>query len=233
MNRSKILYQIQQYDSELDNSHRRIKEIDIILNDHAEIIKAISVQDELKDKFDEKQKLLKQAEHQVEDQTLKIDQNQKKLYSGTITNPKELEDLQMESDSLGKYLTVLEERQLEAMIEHDQAKANLDQASAIVEELSNQKQLSDSKLKTEKEELEIRVKELQEEKESTLKSTDIPDLVTYEKLRKNLNGIAVTLMISNSCSSCGSNIPSAIAQEARSPKTLVNCPTCKRILHSG
>jgi predicted nucleic acid-binding Zn-ribbon protein len=233
MNRSKTLFQIQQYDSELDNSHRRIKEIDIILNDHAEINKAISAQDELRDKFEVKQKQLQQAEHQVEDQSLKIDQNQKKLYSGTITNPKELEDLQMESDSLSKYLTVLEERQLEAMIEHDQAKANLDQASAIVEELSNQKQLGDKKLKTEKNELEIRIRDLQDEKESFLNSTEIPDLATYEKLRKNLNGIAVTQMISNSCSSCGSNIPSAIAQEARSAKALVNCPTCKRILHSG
>ena len=233
MSRSKALYQLQQFDSELDNSSKRILEIKQLLNDRQELDRAIEVQSGAEVKLIGKQKLLKLAENIVIDQNSKIEQNQKKLYSGAITNHKELEDLQLESISLKKYHSVLEERQLETMIEADQALSVYEKASSIAEELSISKSSSDKILAEESSGLEKSILRIQEEKKTYLKKTDIPDLPVYQSLRKSLNGIAVTLMVSSSCSSCGSSIPSAIAQEARSPRKLANCPTCKRILHPG
>jgi predicted nucleic acid-binding Zn-ribbon protein len=231
MSLSKTLYQLQELDSSLDSSSKRISQIDQTLNDHQDLESALKVQDIAGEQLNEKQKLLKQAEQLVEDQNTKIAQNQKRLYSGGISNPKELEDLQLESISLQRYLKVLEERQLEAMLVAEQAQFEFDQASVRVGELSDIKTARDATLFQEKEELEKLLLRTQKEKQNFLEKNDIPDLADYQRLRKSLNGIAVTLMISNGCSSCGSNIPSAIAQEVRSPKKITNCPTCKRILH--
>lgn len=233
MSRSKTLYQLQQFDSELDKSSKRIREIDQLINDRQELNIAIEVQVDAENILTEKQKLLNQAEILVADQNIKIEQNQKKLYSGAITNHKELEDLQRESISLQKYLAVLEELQLEAMLETDQALSVYDKAASHVEELSTSKSSIDHILGVECNTLENTIIRIQEEMKLYLSKTKIPDLPTYQSLRKSLNGIAVTLMVSSSCSSCGSPIPSAIAQEARSPTKLANCPTCKRILHPG
>lgn len=233
MSRSKTLYQLQQFDSELDKSSKRIREIEQLINDRQELNIAIEVQVDAENILTEKQKLLNQAEILVADQNIKIEQNQKKLYSGAITNHKELEDLQRESISLQKYLAVLEELQLEAMLETDQALSVYDKAASHVEELSTSKSSIDHILGVECNTLENTIIRIQEEMKLYLSKTKIPDLPTYHSLRKSLNGIAVTLMVSSSCSSCGSPIPSAIAQEARSPTKLANCPTCKRILHPG
>ena len=233
MSLSKTLFQLQQYDSGIDHAIKRIQAIAVILSDTKELDSALKQQEELKSFLDEKQKVLKSAEHNVEIQNQKIVQNQKKLYSGAITNPKDLEDLQLESISLRKYLSVLEERQLEAMLDSDQAQENYDQISTLVEEISHKKQTESEILSAENTNLESTISSLQSDREALLTSSEILGLPIYENLRKSSGGIAVTLMKNSSCSACGSNIPSAIEQEARSPTKLSFCPACKRILHPG
>jgi predicted nucleic acid-binding Zn-ribbon protein len=233
MGRSKTLCQVQQYDTHIDNASKRIREIDAILGDNKLLGAALKVQSKTEDILTEKKKILSSAEVVVGDHSLKIDQNQKKLYSGSVTNPKDLEDLQLESESLNKYLSVLEERQLEAILEMDEAENDFNNASSEVAVIKSKMESEYIELTTEKKDLDLSITETAAQKDSFLSSNDIPDLQTYLSLRKSSGGIAVTLMISSSCSSCGANIPSAIAQEARSPVKLAFCPTCNRILHPG
>jgi len=233
MSRSETLYQLQRYDSGIDQAVKRIQAIDSILSDTTEFDKALNKQEEHKIFLAEKHKILKSTEHTVTIQNQKITQNQNKLYSGAVTNPKDLEDLQLESDSLHKYLSVLEERQIEAMLESDQAQEICDLSSSLVEEISQKKQTERELLSTEKSAIESKISSFQSYRETLLANAEIPDMSIYENLRKSSGGIAVTLMQNSSCSACGSNIPSAVEQEARSPKKLSFCPACKRILHSG
>jgi len=233
MGRSKTLYQIQLYDTQIDDSVKRIHEINAILSDTDLLIKAQYNQSDKEAILLEKKKVLTSAETVVGDHSLKIDQNQKKMYSGSVTNPKDLEDLQLESESLKKYLSVLEERQLEAMLDMEEAQKEFNTASSEADDIQKNMDAEHANLLSEKEGLEISISDLTVQKESYLSSTEIPDFPVYKSLRNSSGGIAVTLMISNSCSSCGANIPSAIAQEARSPVKLAFCPTCKRILHPG
>ena len=233
MSRSKTLFQLQQFDSKIDNSTKRIHEINTILSDSTLLDKAIQIQGVTAFALEEKKKKLTTTETAVRDHTLKINQNQKKLYGGHITNPKDLEDLQLESVSLNKYLLVLEERQLEAMLEMEEALQEHNNASKEVNSIRNDMESSHKKLIVEKDSLEESIVDLSSQRDLYLSSNQIPDLPTYNSLRKSAGGLAVTLMVSDSCDSCGANIPSAIAQEARSPKKLAFCPTCKRILHPG
>ena len=231
MSLSKTLYQLQQIDSDLDIASKRIEAIDAILKDNNELNLAIKNQTALKSILDEKIKALRVAEHNVEDQNNKISQNQNKLYGGSITNPKELEDLQLEYDSLQKYLSILEDRQLEAMLEMEQAQKDFNNISSHVDDLSQIKDEERKKLLSEKSDLEKRISQLCTNRTRFIDSSPIPDLPIYEKIRKEAGGIAVTLLVDSSCSSCGANIPSAIEQEARSPSKLAYCPACKRILY--
>ena len=233
MSRSKTLFQLQQYDSELDSSFRRIAEIDLLISDTTELDKLHLIQDQRKHEYDEKQNALQSAENQVADQYHKIEQNEKKLYSGAITNPKELEDLQLEYQSLKKYLSVLEERQLEVMLVSDQAMSLYNEITTQLDDLSLKKNSENEKLLIEKHKLEDQITTVEKDRTQYLRINAMPDLSVYTSLRKSLGGIAVTLMKNSRCSSCGANIPSAIEQEARSPGNLSSCPACKRILHPG
>ena len=231
MSRSKTLYQLQQYDTDLDMSYRRIEEIDTIVSDTKDLEKLRNVQEKHKQVFENKQESLRLAELQVEEQISKIKQSEDKLYSGVITNPKELEDLQLESQSLKKYLAVLEERQLEKMLDSEQAFVDYDEITVQVEALTQKKDSNNKILLKEKDNLLDQIKALNDKRTQYLNVNAIPDLSEYTKLRESLGGIAVTLVVNSSCSSCGANIPSAIEQEARSPGNLISCPTCRRFLH--
>ena len=233
MNRSQDIFKLQQLDSELDAAERRIAEIDLILADNEEMARASKKFQTLQESAEQKSSLLKQAEAQVAEQNLKIDQNQKKLYGGAVSNPKDLEDLQLEAASLQKYMQVLEDRQLEAMIDAEQAQTEHEQARSELDRIKSRLEKEHSELLLEKSQLQEKISEVRHKKESYLGSQDFPDLPLYRSLRKSSGGIAVSLMISSSCSSCGADIPSAIEQEARSPEKLIQCPTCKRILHPG
>ena len=112
MNRSQTLFLLQQLDTGLDNAQYRIQEINNLLQNRSALDEAIIIRQEMESLHAENSKSLKIAEGEVSLQNAKLEQNQQKLYSGIVTNPKELEDLQMESNSLTKYLHVLEERQL-------------------------------------------------------------------------------------------------------------------------
>jgi predicted nucleic acid-binding Zn-ribbon protein len=233
MSRSKTLYKIQQFDSELDSGRKRIQEIDRILGDQLELDQAHSSQKAARKVLFEKQNQLVNAEASVAEQNHKIEQNQKKLYSGAVSNPKELEDLQKEYLALEKYLSVLEERQLEAMLANEEAQTRYDQVSADVERISSKLADQFASLRKEQNSLQLNAEKVQAAKAKFLEDNPTPDLPKYEELRKTLNGIAVTLMVSESCASCGASIPSAIAQAARSPGNLISCPSCKRILYPG
>jgi len=233
MSRSQALYHLQQLDTGLDNAHKRVQEIDTLLQDRSALALALQNQQRMKDIHEEKVKILKSAEHEVSLQNTKVEQNQKKLYSGAVTNPKELEDLQLEAASLQKYLGVLEERQLEAMLEADQALTDLAAATADLEGIQMARDREHKALIEERTNLESSIASLSQEKNHYLEEHALSDLSIYQSLRESSGGIAVTLMVDSSCSSCGANIPSAIDQEAKSPTKLAFCPTCKRILHPG
>ena len=56
------------------------------------------------------------VEEEVREQQIKIEQNQSRLYSGKVTNPKELQDLQAEAEAFKRQLSLHENRQLEKMM---------------------------------------------------------------------------------------------------------------------
>ncbi len=233
MSRAQSLFILQELDTSLDQAEKRIHEIDLILQDSSLLDEAMEIYKELEMIHTEKSAFLKNAEHDVSLQNIKIEQNQKKLYGGAITNPKELEDLQLESNALGKYLQVLEERQLEAMLESDQSRSELESASNRVAEVKHNREIQHRSLTAEKTKLEAEIITLTAKKTRYIASVDLPDLPVYQALRGRSGGLAIALMVDASCSSCGSNIPSAIEQSAKSPSNLEFCPTCKRILHPG
>lgn len=234
MSRSQTLYKLQEIDTEIDKAWARIEEIDRRLADDQHLQKLEEEAAALADQQLETKKILTQAEHQVEDQTVKIDQNQKKLYGGAVTNPKELADLQLEEDSLKKYLKVLEDRQLEAMIEFEQISEKVNKANLQLGKYREKYQQEQEELKAEKADLTLYIKQQQEIRSEIVSGVSEEDLGVYKKLREKLGGIAVAAMNNHSCAACGSNIPSAVEQEVKSPSKITHCTTCGRILyHTG
>ena len=231
MSRSKQLYKLQELDSEIDQALKRIREIEDIMADDAELQQAFQHEQQKAEIVSSKETALRQAEARVEDQKFKIEKNKAKLYGGKVTNPKELEDLQMESESLHDYLAVLEERQLEAMLALDEAESEHQSAVETYQKIKAAREEMIQELQQEKKELESRIQVLRDKRPTLSADIRKEDLQLYQRLREKMGGVAVAVMADTSCSACGSHIPSALAQKAKSPSSIAQCNTCNRILH--
>ncbi|MDP7524859.1 MAG: hypothetical protein QF713_00765, partial [Dehalococcoidales bacterium] len=106
------LYQLQEVDLELESNEQAVKQITRQLGDNEAVVKA---QEELASERVELEKLTHQqhsVEWEVEDITGKFTTVEEQLYSGRVRNPKELTDLQHETEILKTNRAKLEEKAL-------------------------------------------------------------------------------------------------------------------------
>jgi len=232
MSRSSNLYALQKTDSQIDQHKKRLREIAVILADRSAIEKAEAQSQQTQSKLDEGQKALRSDETKVKDQRLKIEQNEATLYSGKIRNPKELKDLQDEVAALKRYLEVLEERQLEAMLHVDDVRSSHEEAHGNLKAIENKTEQLHRDLLTEKTEIEGSLTNLGSQRQSCLSAIIAEDLQIYEQLRQQRAGIAVAKVNDRACSACGATLNAAHYQTARSPSQITNCQTCGRILYA-
>ncbi|HAY83969.1 MAG TPA: hypothetical protein DCY42_03320 [Chloroflexi bacterium] len=232
MSQVRYLFNLQQIDTQLDQARNRLAEIDAALNDSSVVRKANTRHKKADEALTKARLALKRAEQDVQVQQDKIEKNQKALYGGSVRNPKELEDLQMESGALARYLSVLEERQLEAMIAFEEAESAHEQAAHNLEKVKKEAAAQNIDLSGEQEVLLAEVEVLEKQRQAALTSIEPELLGRYEKLRKTRFGVAVTGVKQGSCAACGAILSAAQAQEARLPSKVTHCDTCGRILHA-
>src|SRR5690606_19989334 len=117
------LYHLQQIDLEILRHRKRLKEIATALGDSAVVqdaqVQLTSAQEQLKPLRTK----MRNLETELQTNTQKAKSTEDRLYSGSVKNPKELQDMQLEIDSLKKRNAELEELLLEQMVLVDEAEA--------------------------------------------------------------------------------------------------------------
>lgn len=233
VSRVSSLYRLQQLDLELDKLNVRLDEIERLLQDTSETRR-------LKDELTRAETELmavrnsaQSAEHAVLTQRDKIKSTEAKLYGGQVQNPKELQDLQAESESLKRYLETLEDRYLEAMLEQDQAQETHDALQQSLEQATAAQSSLNTELAEERQQIGQQQADLAAAREAAAAGVSREDRQTYAQLRQRLGGVAIASMQDNSCSMCGLTLSAATQQAARSGDELVRCSQCHRVLYGG
>ena len=233
MSRVSNLYRLQELDLEIRRCHDRIAEIDMQLADDEEVKTARSDLESKEKQLADARLANSSADHVVGSQRGKIENTEKTLYGGSVTNPKELEDLQLESESLKRYLDTLEDRLLEVMVALEEAELKHDQASQKLTQLIVRKSGENDLLNADRLDLLSTIERTEIEREPALSNISAEDLKTYEKFRQRFGGIALALIHEGSCGVCGVDLARSIEQDIRSGNTLVYCEQCGRILYAG
>ena len=103
------LFHIQSLELDIINRTRRIKAINAQLEDDAQLQEARARSEEAKEAFDAAAKQAKDIEAEIVSVTEKRAGAETRLYSGEVKNPKELHDMQMEVEALGRRKDVLDD----------------------------------------------------------------------------------------------------------------------------
>ena len=233
MSGSLNLYRLQKIDSMIDQKESRLGEIEAILNDNKALREAQKKLEKAKSTAKQIRIELGQIVNKVEAQRIKRKTTQASLFSGKIKNPKALQDLQMESEALARYIAQLEDEQLIKMIAHEEAEKIEKQAEQKLEGLKVASIEENAALLGERSKLEEDLSKLRKEKDAVTNSIPQKNLKLYIKLRKAKRNVAVASVTDGGCSICGQAMTPADMQSIRASNKLVFCPSCGRILYNG
>ncbi|HUV29165.1 MAG TPA: C4-type zinc ribbon domain-containing protein, partial [Anaerolineales bacterium] len=140
---------------------------------------------------------------------------------------------QQESEALKRYLETLEDHQLVAMLELDEAESQFREAENNLTDIENQVAAQRKILATEKSELIHDLQRQESERDATASNIDIYDMRSYDMLRKQKNGIAVARVVEKTCAACGSTLTASTFSSAQVPTKITRCNSCGRILYVG
>jgi predicted nucleic acid-binding Zn-ribbon protein len=158
--------------------------------------------------------------------------DQDRMAQGLIANPKDLERMQGELESLQRRITSLEDDELEVMARLEDAEKDLDALTQGVADADQRLAEISRARDSRNEQLERDLKAVAADRGPTVAL--IPDdlLALYDRLRASKNGVAVGALRARECSGCRLSLdPSELAAIRSAPADdVIRHEECQRIL---
>lgn len=229
----RALYQLQLVDSEREEKSQRLAEVEAGLGETGDMIRAREAVVETEQGLGELRTQLNQLELEIGGLNAKLQRNQDRLYSGRVRNPKELSNLQEEAAALRRRRSELEDDQLELMIGIEEEEAELAERQARQRQIEETWRQEQAALLAEKEQLELRLAELETDRRERRGRLGQADLALYDDLRNRWGGIGVVLLKRGICQVCGVDVPTGVARAVERGEGQHYCPTCNRLMYGG
>lgn len=229
MSQVDLLYRLQHIDDEIRESKRRLAEVVRLQTESSALKEARQREGAAAAKFQKWR--ARQTDLNLELKSLndKARRSEQRLYSGVIKNPKELTDLQQETESLVRRRQVLEDELLETMIIAEEAEADHETAAAALRRIAAEWQQSQQDLQEEQAILVQRINELNAEREQQAALLSPSSLAAYQSAVRSVGPLAVVALSNGRCRGCQVRVPANLVKAADEGQ-LVTCDNCSRIL---
>lgn len=224
------LYALQEIDLAIDSITARLAEIEERLGESEELIAAREEAEERRQAVQSLRSRQSELELDVEEVRAKAGEIEKKLYGGTIRNPKELQDLQADLTALQGQVRRREDALLDLLVQLEEAESELSRAETALRESEDAWRKEQEELQRERQELEGELAQLQERRARRSNGMDSGALNLYQLLRERRQGRAVAPVERGMCQGCRITLPMSVLQKARAGAGLVQCVSCERIL---
>jgi hypothetical protein len=217
----------------MDRTKARLEEIRLKLEDERTLAAARAALEQAEKQARHEDETVLSAEHAVASQQAKLREAEGKLYGGSLHNPKELQDLQRDTEALRRHLATLNDRLLEAMLVQEESEKTVAMAKVEAELREAERRAATASLVEERTKLEADVERHALEREPMLAGVPAEDLALYARLRQSSGGVAVAAVVDGACGVCGLVLSASGAQEVRSAAAPLRCRQCGRVLYAG
>ena len=173
-----------------------------------------------------------QLEEEVGSLDARVQEIERRLYSGTVSASRELQAMSTEVTSVKRHRSALEDEVLVAMEEGEPLSRQVQTLEAERDQLD----VESEGLRTALVEAEVAIDaETEVELAARASAAEVVPaelMRTYERLRDSLGGVGAARLVGSSCSGCHLVLPAAeVARVKREPPdALVFCDQCGRIL---
>jgi predicted nucleic acid-binding Zn-ribbon protein len=231
MKRARTLYRLQTVEADIDQKSRRLREVETLLGNSKAVKAAQSLVDEAEGRLHKAQGETQRLDLENRGLQEEIAATEKHLYSGRVTNPKELASLEDKIKNLKERRVRLEDSLLEAMVEAEEAEAALGEARRNLTSVRAEWEAGQSDLAAERDALSRSLSALCAERDTLRSDVSDSDMEIFEDLCRRKSGRCVVKMVDGTCQGCGVSVPTNVASAVYESDDLIFCGSCERILY--
>ncbi|MGI6576131.1 MAG: zinc ribbon domain-containing protein [bacterium] len=229
-----FLWQLQNLDLEQLNLYRKLQNMEVLqlINKlELELAKEQTTLVQIVQKVEDTNKRLKRREMELATKKEQKKQLQDRLYSGQVTNAKELSQIQQKLGHLEEQETVLEEEILRLMFTQEELEKEHELINLSIGKIEDELKDNNQSYMLQVEEIKMKLEEIQPLKEELHAKVDHKILQLYRELKSKKGGRAVAAVRGDLCLGCRISIPVNLVSQIIRNNRLQTCPNCGRILY--
>ena len=185
---------------------------------------------ELKLALDSLDREQRRLEGDIDSLSRKAADEQKRMYGGSVANPKELEAIQHEVESLKARRGRIEDELLEQMERREELEGRISQAQAEATEARDRLGEISGDSAHELEDLSKALAERTVERQQLLSAFDEELLELYDDLRRQKRGVGVAALTDGVCQGCHQKLSAMELSRLKKLQGVKRCEYCRRIL---
>jgi hypothetical protein len=227
------LLELQELDLSVDRLEARRKDVE----SGAELAEARRRADEIEQKVGELRLALdsigreeKRLENDIASVELRIQAEHKRLYDGSVANPKELSSIQAEIESLGRRKSRLEDEELGQMEHREELESKLPPLEKELAELRQRVDEVEASAASELGEIAGTLEERRTARGSLVSAIDEELLELYEDLRAQKKGVGAAALTGGVCQGCHEKLSAMALDKLKRTDGVRRCEYCRRIL---
>lgn len=225
------LYELQETDLDIASHEAEIASVDSDLADESAITTTRAALEAATGQLGKMAITRRDYERTIDEVTARLRKMEARLYSGAVTNPKELTAAEEERAFTQARRSEYEERLLEVLVQIEDHEEAESQAKDKLEQLEAERPGIVMQLEGRKNRLSEELADLRRRRDDLARGLPTQAMTIYDSLRKPKDGYAVAKVERGMCQGCRLTLSSGELQRARSNQMVVQCSSCRRILY--
>lgn len=227
------ILELQEIDTSIDRLEHRREQLEAgeaLSAARKEVEEAESRLGELRLALDAVAQEQRRLEHEIESMSAKLAAEDKRMYDGSIANPKELEALQREIASLKDRRSRAEDDLLEQLVRREELEARATEADAELAAARSRAETVGGDAATELDEVAAVLTDQRSDRERLAPELDEELLELYEDLRAQKKGIGAAAIVDGVCQACHEKLSAMELDRLKHTDGVRRCEYCRRIV---
>jgi Zn-ribbon protein, possibly nucleic acid-binding len=226
-----LLRELQAIDSYIDRLRQELNQLDSGERIRAKLEQTRQRMEDIKQRYEASYAAAAEQERRLQELDERIRRAEAELYSGRITNPRELQLMQQEIENAKKTRDELDLQMLQLWETLENMKRDIDASERDLRQIERFYEAHMEDYRQRKSALEGEIAFNEQEREKLAQQIDPEVRQRYQTLRERLGGIAVAVVEQKACSVCHTLLTPYTLKRLETEEALITCESCGRLLY--
>jgi predicted nucleic acid-binding Zn-ribbon protein len=226
-----LLRELQAIDSYIDRLRQELNQLDSGERIRAKLEQTRQRMEDIKQRYEASYTAAAEQERRLQELDERIRRAEAELYSGRITNPRELQLMQQEIENAKKTRDELDLQMLQLWETLENMKRDIDASERDLRQIERFYEAHMEDYRQRKAALEGEIAFNEQEREKLAQQIDPEVRQRYQTLRERLGGIAVAVVEQKACSVCHTLLTPYTLKRLETEEALITCESCGRLLY--